>query len=61
MCGAIRNLLLRNPAIRNPANHYRLACVRLVKPRHRPSVAWEEEDRSSCPRLGLGLRNVGDP
>eukprot|EP00969_Alexandrium_andersonii_P189734 8383771-Alexandrium_andersonii.AAC.1 len=29
MCGVIRDPLICDPAIRNPANRYRLACVRL--------------------------------
>eukprot|EP00969_Alexandrium_andersonii_P307369 13587263-Alexandrium_andersonii.AAC.1 len=53
MCATICNPLTRNPAIHNPVNHYKLACIRpecglRAADSGQPQPAWRKKGRAGC-------------
>eukprot|EP00969_Alexandrium_andersonii_P153392 6782616-Alexandrium_andersonii.AAC.1 len=72
MCATICNPLIGNPAMRNPANHYRLACVRPASPTCQyctatvmkgllgtgEGISRRQATRSRSPRPGTAAQQV---
>eukprot|EP00969_Alexandrium_andersonii_P262492 11604301-Alexandrium_andersonii.AAC.1 len=61
MCAGIRYPLIRNPAMRNPANHYRSACIRPDGPLRPQARAKRREARqltAGVPRLAAPVAST---